>query len=240
MKKRKNKWLKIYAILTSICAILILAAFCFVFHRAGYDTKLLVKLGLREPVAETNWAVVSWNNTMEKLNYDADVVFFGDSITRGSDFRAYFPESKIVNLGYSGDTLDGMLTRVSSVAAVTPEKVFIMGGINGITDKNIDQSIVTYSKLIEMLIATVPNSEIYIQSVLPISSTRESWFLSNKTIVEFNRKLAQLALEKDATYIDLYSLYEVNGEMNPELTTDGIHLHPDAYALWADAIAKYM
>lgn len=47
--------------------------YCF-FH-GYYDTKILVKLGLKERTVETNWAVVGWNNTVEKLDYDADIVF---------------------------------------------------------------------------------------------------------------------------------------------------------------------
>lgn len=237
---KKHNCLKIYAISITACAILVFAAFGVVFHHAGYDTKVLVKLGIIEATAQTNWAVVGWNNTLEKLNYDADIVFFGDSITRGSDFREYFPEKKIVNSGYPGDTLVGMIDRVSGVAAVSPEKVFVLGGINGLTDVNIDNCISTYSDLIDELLEALPEADIYIQSVLPISSSKELSVCHNSTIVKFNSTLEQLASEKGVSYVDLFSLYEVNGEMNPELTKDGVHIYPEAYSLWAEEIAKYI
>lgn len=60
-----------------------------------------------------------------------DVVFYGNSITCGSSFQDYFPEVSICNLGYPGDNLDGLTSRSYMIATVKPEKVFVMGGING-------------------------------------------------------------------------------------------------------------
>lgn len=204
----KNKGIKIYAIIVSIAFVLATAAFLVLFFHGNYDTKILVKLGLKEQTAETNWAVVGWNNTMEKLDYDADMVFFGDSITRGSDFREYFPDKKIVNLGYPGDSLSGMITRVSAVAAVAPEQVFVLGGINGLTDVNVEKCVATYTQLIDELKRVLPETtEIYIQSVLPVLTSKASVYCSNSTIQKFNEYLSELAEEKGATYVDLYSLY---------------------------------
>lgn len=241
MKKSiKHNWLKIYAIFVTICVFFVLAAFGVVFHRAGYDTKVLVKLGLIEQTEKTNWAVVGWNNTLEKLDYDADVVFLGDSITCGSDFREYFPQKRIVNLGYPGDTLAGMIDRVPGVTAVTPEKVFVMGGINGLTDFNVDKCISEYEALLNAIEDALPEAQIYIQSVLPISFGKELSVCHNSTIKDFNNRLATIAKDREIIFIDLFVLYEKDGEMNSELTKDGIHLWPEAYELWADAIADYV
>ena len=105
-KVRSSRPLKLYAVAVTAIMLLILAAFLVVFTHAGYHTKVLVKLGLKEPVVKTNHALLAWENCLEKLDYDADVVFFGDSITYQSDFQ--HPGLKIVNLGYSGDTLSGI------------------------------------------------------------------------------------------------------------------------------------
>ena len=37
------------------------------------------------------------------MHLDADVVFFGNSITRASCFDTYFPDVSICNLGYGGE-----------------------------------------------------------------------------------------------------------------------------------------
>lgn len=240
MKKTRSSFLKIYAICVSIICLLAVIAFGLVFHRAGYDQKLLVKLGLAEPEIPTNFAVHGWNNTLMKLDYDADIVFFGDSLTADSDFGSFFPEHKIMTSGYYTDTLAGMISRVPGVAAVDPEKVFFLGGFNGLTDLNTDVCLQTYNKLLDELEAALPDAEIIIHSVLPVSSARETSQLHNTTIVDFNKRLSVIADERGLVFVDLYSVFEKNGELDPTLTRDGIHLLPEAYALWAEAISEYI
>lgn len=108
-----------------------------------------------------------------------------------------------------------MKQRIISVSSVNPEKVFVLGGINGLSDANI-------------------------QSVLPISKAKELGVCHNTTIQQFNQGIKTLAEERNMIYIDLYSLYEVNGEMNPDLTRDGVHIWPEAYESWANTIKQYI
>ncbi len=230
----------LYAIIATILAILFLAAFIFVFIRAGYLTKVLVKLGLKESTVSTNWTAFSWDSCLKKLNYKADIAFFGDSITRGGDFHEYFKDYKIINLGCTGDNLQAILNRVSMVESVAPEKVFLMGGVNALTDFNHDKCVEKYDELITALEKSVPNATIYIQSVLPISKEKESSVCKNSSIIEFNKSLKSLAEKHKLVYIDLHSLYYLNGEINPSLTKEGVHLQPDAYHLWKDAIKNYI
>ena len=209
MKKTKEHWLKMYICLITLCAVLFLAAFAVLFYDGGYGAKVLAKLGLKELPDQSNWAVAGWNNTLYKLDYDADVVFFGDSITHDSDFREFFPEKKIVNCGYPGDDLEGMIERVYSLAKLTPETVFVLGGINGLTDKNVDESIAVYSRLIDTLKENLPDSKIVIQSVLPLSGKREPFICRNSTSLEFNGKLKRLTEEKADIneYLELFTMW---------------------------------
>ncbi len=240
VKNKVSKKLKIYAIAATAFLLLILAVFIVVFHHAGYDEKVLVKLGLKEQTVKTNEAILSWERCLEKLDYDADIVFFGDSITCNGDFSRYFPDLKICNLGHGGDTLSGMINRISMVQAITPEKLFLLGGINGLTDFNLDNCVSKYAELLDCLQQSLPDTEIYVQSVLPISSSKELSICHNTTIIKFNEEIKKLAESRGITYIDLFSLYVIDGEMNPELTLDGVHLWPDAYDRWAEKIAKYI
>lgn len=229
-----------YAIAVTVLFVFVSVAFVALAHRGGYFRKLFVKLGWRNPKTTTNWAVFSWNNTMEKLDYQADIVFFGDSITRGSDFRKDFPNKKIVNLGYSGDTLAGMVGRVSMIKAMNPKQVFILGGINGLTNQNAVQCAKTYEKLLDAVKEALPETRIYVQSVLPLSSEKEKAICKNETIIFFNQRIRELAEARELPFIDLYSLYVKDGVMNPELTVDGIHLNPHAYGRWAALLEKYI
>ena len=173
-----------------------------------------------------------------------NIFFFGDSITQYSDFGEYFDRYEICNLGCGSDSLQGMITRVPMIASVNPEKVFIMGGINGLRDNNVPLSLQLYSELLDKIIEVCPNAEIFVQSVLPISSNREDnqvqgGICKNQTIRVFNEGLKNLAKEKELTYIDLYPLYELDGSMNPEYSTDGVHIEGN-YKIWAEAIKAYI
>ncbi len=234
----KKRW-KAYCIFITCVAILSTAAFAFLFFRGNYDTKLLVKLGLKDPVPVRNYALIAWENCLDKLDYDADVVFLGDSIIRGSDFAPCFPEQKVVNMGLAGDTLAGMTNRISLVQTVSPEKIFVMGGINSLTEKQFAQNVEQYTQLVTGLQETMPDAEIYIQSVLPVLGKHET-VCSNETIIAFNEQLQLLAQQKGCVYIDLFSVYQKDGKMNPVFSEDGIHLKPESYSLWAEAIDGYV
>ena len=49
-----------------------------------------------------------------------------------------------------------------------------------------------------------------------------------------------LAEEYGAVYVDIYPYYVSDGCLNEEFTTDGLHLTPEAYRYWADAIDGYI
>lgn len=209
-------------------------------YREGYHTKLLVRLGWREEKKETNWALYSWSNMVEKLNYQADIVFFGDSITRGSDFQKKFPNKKIVNLGYTGDNLSGMIDRIPMVQSFQPKQVFVLGGINELNDKGVGISVANYAKLLDQMIEALPDARIYVQSVLPISLEKEKVLCKNETILYFNQQISILARERGLPFIDLHTLYVKDGVFDPELTKDGIHLHPHAYERWEKVLREYI
>ncbi len=172
------------------------------------------------------------------------VVFFGDSITRGIDFEDQFENIRIVNMGQDGDTLQDLIMRSPMIADADPDQVFLMGGINGMTDDNSAMMLENYRNLLEAVTHEVPDAEIYVQSVLPIADYRENtWsyagICSNAGIRSFNANLEQLAAEHKMIYIDLYSVYEQGGSLNPAYTEDGIHIYGH-YGPWAETIRPYI
>ena len=187
------------------------------------------------------WCIQGWTNTLEKLHLDVDVVFFGNSITRGSSFEKYFPNVTICNLGYPGDNLDGMLLRVNQIKAVNPEKVFVMAGINGLYIQTEQVFTEKYVTMVDSIKQVVPNAKIYLQSILPVNPSMKDGKLFNKEkIAKCNDIIRIVAGQKGCIYVDLYRLYAVNGIMPTELTRDGIHLFPESYDRWAEEIRKYI
>ena len=94
--------------------------------------------------------------------------------------------------------------------------------------------------MLESVHEAVPDAQIYVQSVLPISAEKEEVCTDNSVIVSFNAEIEKLAEEAGATYINIHDLYELDGLMDPNLTKDGIHLKPEAYDRWYQAIEEYV
>jgi lysophospholipase L1-like esterase len=212
--------------------------------KTDYINSKLERLGIMkiDPVKRGDyWSIQGWTNTLEKLHLDMDVVFFGNSITRGSCFEEYFPNVKICNLGYPGDNTDGMLLRTNQIKVVNPEKVFVMAGINGLhiqTEKVFTEK---YATMVDSIKQAVPTAKIYLQSILPVNPSMKAGKSFNKEkIARCNELVRNIAEEKGCVYIDLYKLYAVDGIMPEELTRDGVHLYPKAYDRWAEEIKKYI
>lgn len=241
-----DRKLKTYAIVMTVLFVLAAGAFGWSIvkgsssgpaaHNGGSGES-----GMSSAAADKNRAVIGWNTTMKQLDYDADIVFFGDSLTSRSDFRPFFPDKKIVTLGCPGDTLWAMQARVEAVGAVNPGQVFVLGGENGLKDDNVDECIAEYDRLLAMLKAEVPEAQIIMLSALPLREEMQPDMCSNDAINEFNGRLPALAEKYNCDYVYIHDLYlDENGELDKSFTEDGLHITSEAYDRWAGAIRPYI
>ena len=213
-----------------------------------YKTNLLQRVGSRLGITEIKpadrpdyWCIRGWTNTLKKMNHDFDVVFFGNSITGGSNFHEYFPNVSICNLGYPGDALDGMILRIDQIKAVNAKKVFIMAGINGLKNQPLDVFENKYERLVRTIKAENADIEIYLQSILPVNNKiSNNKYASNDKINDANKIIKYIAKENDCVYIDVNQLYIKNGELDSSMTKDGVHLLPEAYEKWACLLKTYI
>lgn len=176
------------------------------------------------------------------MDYDADIVFFGDSFTYSGDFKNNLEGLKIVNLGYPGDDLDGMILRTKMISAVKPEKIFIMAGINSLIKLDVGDAEIKFEDLLDTIRKENPNAILYIESVLPLTREgTETFSCPNAKVKEYNRYIMDYANRNRIIYIDLYSEYEDNGFLAEKYCVDGkIHLKPESYELWYSKIKEYV
>ena len=231
-------------------AICCVAIFFFIisivlFFHGGYPQRIIARFSPPKQIEFTatynNKVLDAWNNCLTQLHVDADVVFFGDSITRRGSFDKYYPDKKICNLGIGSNTIVDMTDRVDMIELVSPEKVFVMGGINSLRDNTLEQSVSEYDTLLKE-ISEKSFSEVFIISVLPISTDKSTALgLSTNTIVSFNNSIKALADKYGFQYIDLHSKYvDSNGYINQAMTYDGVHLTDNAYQIWINEISSFM
>lgn len=178
-----------------------------------------------------------FNVEMDSLG-QVDNVFLGNSITEGFDLKHYFPGHELANRGIVADHLDGLLERLdNSAIALQPKKLFIMIGINDIGDRRDDVYLKRmFTTLIDTLTLELPNTDIYLHSILPTSSRWKN--CPPEQIRRINKFLKLLAREKELSYVDLHPLFlnRAGEYFNPELTRDGLHLNAKGYEIWVEAI----
>lgn len=182
----------------------------------------------------------------EVLPVDSNnIVFVGNSLTNGGNWNEIFNNPLVINRGISSDVIQGMSDRIELVTNGKPKKIFFLGGVNDISHKVKADSI---AKAIEKLVIKIkqetPNSEIYLQSLLPINNDFKRYKNLIGTEDEFpkaNILLKEVAKRNNINWIDLYSAFVGNdGKMRSELTNDGLHLNSEGYKIWRNEISKYV
>ena len=93
-----------------------------------------------------------------------------------------------------------------------------------------------YGKVIDEVRARLPDAEIYVQSLLPVSaeaSQKNQNNVNNDRIREYNQLLQELAVEKGVIYLDVASaLQDSEGNLPAEASADGIHPNMDYCQRW--------
>ena len=230
-------------VLSLVANVVLLAGIVLMDSKTHFFQKMGSRFGLCELNPKNRgdyWCIQGWTNTLKKIDYDADVVFIGSSQTCGGKFQEYFPNVKTCNLGYPGDNMSGVMLRVKQIKAVHPEKVFVLTGINGLHRKSEKTFETQYQRMVDSIKSAVPQAEIYLQSILPVNHSMCKGRASSEKLIKSNEIIAKIAAHSNCVYVDLWTLYEKDGEMPKELTRDGVHLFPEAYNRWADEIKKYI
>ena len=159
--------------------------------------------------------------------------FIGDSITEGLQILPSF--DTIAIMAGRGLTLLKAAENLTDWQAGKPTAIFILLGINDMNYTSVDAAVYCsrYNDLLDALNKYYPDSTLYVQSILPITSNYSSTLISNEKIAEFNTALKQLCTEKKVAYIDISPPFCLaDGSMNPEMSPDGLHLYFRHYGAW--------
>lgn len=181
-------------------------------------------------------------------NYFTATAFIGDSLTDGfrmhSDFvdATYLCGTSMTVSGLSSREFSPGVTMIDKIRQGGFKKVYIMLGINeNIVPDYKDTFIKSYSGLIDTIKSSNPDAVIYIQSILPVSASRDAdGRITNAVINSYNDGLYDLSLEKEVFYLDINgALIDENGQLPEKASTDGIHFKKEYYLKWADYLKTH-
>lgn len=168
------------------------------------------------------------------------IVFLGNSITEVGEWSELFVDENVINRGISGDVTYGVINRLPFILSQKPKKIFLAIGVNDIKrGASIEEVSRNYESIIRMITQTSPKTKLYVESILPVNEGMLADIyakITNNRINKANQKLRELASKYGCVYVDLHQseLQGNDGQLKKELSTDGLHLQPMAYIIWAN------
>jgi lysophospholipase L1-like esterase len=166
------------------------------------------------------------------------IVFLGNSLTEGGKWDEYFPAYAVVNRGISGDNTEGMLNRIDEIIAARPLAIFILTGINDISQNLTNKQILAnYRMILERIKTESPNTVIFVESLTPINNDFQRYkklIGKEKQVLAFNKSLKKLCKQGKVGFLDIHFLFKgKDGKLREELTRDGLHFNEAGYKIWS-------
>jgi lysophospholipase L1-like esterase len=170
------------------------------------------------------------------------IIMLGNSLINNGPWAELFPLGLVVNRGISGDVAMGVDQRLEEIVADKPSKIFLITGTNDLINEPELPAIKLwdrYEKLIKDIREQLPETELYVQSMLPLNPKTKFYAGFNDRAAELNKLLDAGAGRYGYYFIDIASkMTDENGDLQEECTTDGIHLSAIGYFKWAAELAR--
>ncbi len=215
----------------------------------------------QDPAGEVSIPDVSDSASMEssapaekaELSYLDAAVFIGDSRTQGLQLGTGLTTPRfLAERGMSIDKMGEdalyelatgqMGTAYDVLGEKTYGKAYLMFGINEIGWPYPEIFIEDYRKLVRKIKELQPGIVIYVQGIIPVSAEKdaEGDVFTNARIAERNQMIKAMAEEENCVYLSPGdALIGENGALQPDASTDGIHLTAEYCELWLDYLLQH-
>lgn len=175
------------------------------------------------------------SNKSNKLFFE-NSVFMGDSITEALEFYNILNSSSV--LAKKGQDVIKARKSVPQLKNLNPKRIFILYGENDLelfsNPKDFEDN---YTKLVKDIKTALPNSQIYLQSVMPAQPKAQQ---RNKKLSNFRSSLfldvvKRVAKKEKVNFIDIRP---VIANKNYLYERDGIHFNAKFYSLWLNYLRQ--
>lgn len=210
----------------------------YAIHRLGGCTYAITRLQ-SSTAGVYQHRVQHFERLDEKIG---SVIFLGDSQIAQAEWHEMFgSQHSVLNRGISGETTQGVLSRLPEILRHKPLKIFLLVGVNDLIlgQKPADIALV-YRSVVQKIRTDSPDTELYLQTVLPINNAQRKTGTTNDEIAALNAQIAQISRDFALPLIDLGTPFQdANGKLAAQFSQDGLHLNGIGYAVWKKAIEPY-
>jgi lysophospholipase L1-like esterase len=184
-----------------------------------------------------------------------DVYFMGDSITRRwgasdeqyqdllANWRANFTGWNAADFGWGGDKTQNMLWRLQNgeLDGLAPKIIVLMAGTNNVgratplgdAGGRAAEAARGVAAVVRELRQRAPKATLIITAITP----RNDNIAVMPVINEANKVIARLADGKSVRYVNINDQLALpDNHLREGMANDGLHLTPQAYQIWADAL----
>ena len=187
------------------------------------------------------------NDELYTIN-ENDIIMLGGTLVGYAEWHELLgmPNVKTRSMG---DVCDYMHASAKKYAQNKPKKIVLLSSfnhdktakkVNVTANFSVDTILMSMEKAIKAVKEVSPETEIIIQSIIPVNSTYEKYAdfkTAGKKLQKANKELKKLAKKHKVTWVDLTpALADENGELKAEFTNDGYHLMGKGYIAWRNAL----
>ena len=189
----------------------------------------------------------------------------GQILFVGSSLMEHFPINEILvnrgldlaiyNRGISGYTIPELLESMNEqIFDLEPSVIFINIGTNDISrpEETMEDLYRDYKEVLRQIKEKLPLTKVYMMAYYPVNpamaqeiqawpEAAEAARLRKERLPRANDVVKKLAAEFGYEFIDVNEgLCDESGELRRELSTDGIHMWPEAYEIIFDNMMDYL
>lgn len=201
----------------------------------------------------TNEVVERYQN-LNKTVKEQGIIFTGSSLMEQFPVEEFLT-GNIYNRGVSGFTTPEYLQVLDTlIFDLKPNWIFINIGTNDLNnpDYQLDELLANYQIILQQIKEKLPSTRVTFFEFYPVNPDKMAkigentpWlkevipFRTNQKLTEANQKIRTLMTEYDyESYSVNHVLVDKGGNLQGELSTDGIHLNQKAYRLIANELSK--
>lgn len=180
------------------------------------------------------------------MSYLDGALFIGDSRTITlSDFAGWDQTHFFVETGLTIwtvleapiATVDGVkMTVENALMTARYDKIYIQLGINELGRGTPDSFREQYETVVSRIRELQPQAVVFIQSIMHVSQSKDDQgtYINNAEVNARNEKLRTLTDGKNVFWLDENEVFDEpgTGKLNPEYTSDGVHLKPKYIPIW--------
>lgn len=176
---------------------------------------------------------------------NVELAFIGDSITQGWEgagkdvWNKFYGNRKAINLGIGGDRTEHVIWRLThgNLGKIKPKVAVLMIGTNntGHFDQDPGEVAEGVGRILEILAERLPQTKVILHGVFPRGE--DSFDPKRLNNIAINQRIQRYADGDRVHYVEIGDHFlQDDGTISKQVMPDRLHLSPDGYQIWADAL----